>query len=119
MRLLVIDDSNNVLKTAKIILGKKHDVLCAKGCFEASEILAREKIDLVLLDVEMPRMGGLEYCMLLKASPVIGDLPVIMLSGNNSAFDQAAGEAVGAKGYITKPFSPAHLNKQIEAILNG
>jgi len=73
--------------------------------------------DLVLLDVRMPRMSGIEVCRELRAGPLRADVPIILLTARSLPQDLEQGYAAGASDYIVKPFSPRELLKRVEAAL--
>ena len=73
--------------------------------------------DLVLLDVRMPRMSGLEVCRELRAGPLPATVPIIMLTARSRPQDLEQGYAAGATDYIIKPFSPRAMQERVEAAL--
>ena len=73
--------------------------------------------DLVLLDVRMPRMSGLDVCRELRAGPLRADVPIIMLTARARPQDLEQGYAAGATDYIVKPFSPRELLERVESAL--
>jgi CheY-like chemotaxis protein len=75
-----------------------------------------EKPDLILLDILMPGLTGIDLCLLLKHNPQTADIPVIMLSGLDSPADIRAASAAGALGFIAKPFSAQEISWQIEQL---
>jgi two-component system OmpR family response regulator len=81
---------------------------------EALGAVARQAPDLVVLDINMPRMDGLEVCRRLRAS---SDLPVLFLSSRDDEFDRVLGIELGADDYVTKPFSPREVVARANAIL--
>lgn len=90
-----------------------HRVLLAKDGSEATEIAFRSKPDLILMDVHMPIMGGLEATRLLRAStayPEVSHVPIICLTGLNTQADKDQCLAAGASGWLIKPFRIAELN---------
>ena len=73
--------------------------------------------DLVLLDVRMPRMSGIEVCRELRAGPLSATVPIIMLTARSRPQDLEQGYAAGATDYVVKPFSPRELLERVEAAL--
>jgi CheY-like chemotaxis protein/Tfp pilus assembly protein PilF len=118
--LLVVDDSPTV---RKLIAGKLekcgHTVHCANDGVEAMEKLAVIRPDLILLDINMPRMDGYQVCKLIRGNDETKDVPVVMISGKDGFFDKVRGKMAGTSGYITKPFGPEALMKAVEAYLKG
>jgi CheY-like chemotaxis protein len=116
--ILVIDDSPTVRKLLTAKLEKSgHKVVCAGDGVEGLERLAEQLPDLVLLDIGMPRMDGYEVCRQIRANPLAGDLPVVMISGKDGFFDKVRGRMAGTTGYVTKPFGPETLMRALETYL--
>ena len=115
-RILVVDDEARMRKLVKDFLVKNNmDVVEAADGEEAITIFFQEKnIDLVILDVMMPKMDGWEV---LKTIREYSQVPVIMLTAKGEEQDEMQGFAAGADDYVTKPFSPKLLVARIEAIL--
>ncbi len=118
--ILVVDDSPTV---RKLIAGKLeksgHNVFCSADGVEAIEMLAGMKPDLILLDINMPRMDGYQTCKSIRSKDVTKDIPVVMISGKDGFFDKVRGRMAGTTGYITKPFGPETLMKTVETYLSG
>lgn len=113
-KILIVDDEPNILILMEQALEKLEDeydveLLTAKDGKEALEIVAKEKPDLVFLDVMMPKMSGLEVCQLIKDKPEIEKTYVILLTAKGQEFDKKNGIAVGADLYMTKPFRPKEI----------
>jgi twitching motility two-component system response regulator PilG len=117
-KILVVDDSPTVCKIVSITLKKRgYDVGTAADGVEAMAIVASNQPDLILLDINMPRMDGYQLCKLIKGYPETKAIPVIMLSGKDGFFDRVRGKLVGCSDYITKPFDPEHLVATVERFL--
>ena len=118
--ILVVDDSPTV---RKLIAGKLekcgHDVFCSNDGVEAMERLEDLRPDLILLDINMPRMDGYQVCKLIRSNVDTKDVPVVMISGKDGFFDKVRGRMAGTSGYITKPFGPETLMKAVESYLKG
>jgi DNA-binding response OmpR family regulator len=84
---------------------------------EALALALEERPDLVLLDLTMPRLDGLEVCRRLRSAPGLRDLPIIILSGSASEANMADGFAEGATDYMAKPFSPAMVRTRVRSWL--
>ena len=116
--ILVVEDSRSQAKALTRVL---HDqglaVRVAGDGVEALAALGEERFDLVLSDVQMPRMGGYELCRRIKADPSTRDLPVILLTGLDTPQDVLEGLASGANSFVSKPFDVAVLLHRIEAKL--
>lgn len=105
--LVVDDDSMNLVRTKKI-LGKDYAVFCAGSGSEALNILRREEVDLVLLDIEMPKMNGFETFERMKDSGAEVP-PVIFLTASGAKDDVVSAIKLGAVNYLKKPFLPQDL----------
>lgn len=118
--ILVVDDSPTV---RKLIAGKLekcgHEVFCSNDGVEAMDLLKGLTPDLVLLDINMPRMDGYQACKLIRGNEATKDVPVVMISGKDGFFDKVRGRMAGTSGYITKPFGPETLMKAVETYLKG
>lgn len=115
MTILVADDSATV---RKLISGKLekcgHQVVLAIDGIDAVEKLKEIEPDLVLLDINMPRMDGYQVCKHIRGTEATKDVPVVMISGKDGFFDKVRGRMAGTTGYITKPFGPETLMKTVE-----
>lgn len=94
-----------------------YEVLSAPDGPAGFRLLGTEKVDLVLLDLMLPGMDGMEFCSRLRKDPVFADIPVIMLTAKSQEGDKVAGLGVGADDYITKPFGLRELTARIEVAL--
>lgn len=114
-KVMVIDDSRTIRRTAETLLRKEgYQVLAATDGFEALSMIADNKPDLIFLDVMMPRLDGYQTCALLKHHQVFRHTPVVMLSSKDGLFDRARGRVVGSDNYMTKPFTRDDLLKVIK-----
>jgi two-component system KDP operon response regulator KdpE len=114
-KILVVDDDPQIRRVMKATLVAQHyEVVEARTGEEALESVPHEMPSLVLLDMNMPGMGGLETCRELRAS---SDIPVIILSVRNTEKDKVAALDAGADDYVTKPFSIEELLARIRAAL--
>jgi two-component system KDP operon response regulator KdpE len=111
----VVDDDPQIRRVMKVTLvGHTYEVIEARTGEEALEMLPREMPNLVLLDMNMPGMGGLETCRSIRGG---SDIPVIILSVRNTEKDKVAALDAGADDYVTKPFSIEELLARIRAAL--
>ncbi len=117
-QLLVVDDEPANLQVLRHILQEDYRLLFAKDGAKALELAAREKPELILLDVMMPSMTGYEVCAQLKATPATSAIPVIFVTALADVEDEAQGFAVGAVDYITKPVSPAIVKARVRTHLS-
>ncbi|MEM6291229.1 MAG: response regulator [Myxococcota bacterium] len=120
VKVLVADDSEAERSTARTTLrAAGYSVVEAFDGQHALEVFARERPDLVLLDVVMPRLTGLETCRILKAKTQASYLPVIMLSTRNSVNARVEGLRSGADDYLGKPYDGDELVARVEALLRA
>lgn len=110
-RILVVDDDTMNLKRTKMILSKTYDVELVESGSEALEKLRSEDFDLVLLDIAMPEMDGIETFERMKASAY--DVPVIFLTASGYEDDVKKAINLGAVNYLKKPFFPQELLRRV------
>jgi len=96
-----------------------HQVVPTANGAEAVEAVKRERPDIVLMDVRMPKMSGYEACRALKADPETAPIPVVFLSAKGQESEVKEGLAAGAIAYILKPFSPDELINRVQEILQS
>ncbi len=109
-RILVAEDSATELRLIKDILKEtSHEVITAVDGEEAEQKARGEAVDMVILDVIMPKRNGFQVCRNLRADEKLKDLPIIMVSSKDQESDKAWGLKQGATEYITKPFTPLDL----------
>lgn len=109
--ILIVDDSTamrSLLVSTLEILGQVAIVQAPNG-FEALRMLPREQIDLVLTDINMPDINGLELLSFIRNNPVYKNVPVVVISTEGSRKDIEKGLALGANEYLVKPFNPEQL----------
>jgi DNA-binding response OmpR family regulator len=117
-KVVVADDQKNIQKLLKVNLERAgFEVITANDGVEVLEILEKEKPDLIILDIEMPRMKGDAVLKKIKESEETKEIPVIMLTIRSSDEDIFKGWEYGADAYLTKPFNPAEVVIMAEGIL--
>jgi len=119
-KILIVDDSPLQQKLATIYLSKEeYTIITAGSGREAVELAAREKPDLIILDVEMPEMDGIEALRHLKSDPETSSIDVLMCSSVKK--EEVIREAlqIGAKGYLNKPHGFKNFNTNVKNILTG
>lgn len=117
-RLLLVDDSANVLaELGAMLRDDGYDVIAAGTGELALELLAVQPVDAVLLDVQMPGIGGLETCRRIKSAPALRDIPVVLLTAFEGRASMLAGLEAGADDYVAKPAEPMVLLARIRALL--
>ncbi|MCL2193399.1 MAG: response regulator [Treponema sp.] len=116
--ILVIDDVSETLRALKVILEDKYTVRLSKSGELADSILGSVCVDLILLDIEMPGISGLDYAKRLKQNPSTWHIPIVFISGHSAAeIVQYAGQ-LDIKGYIKKPASPEFIMEKVDAVLS-
>ncbi|NLF03339.1 MAG: response regulator [Anaerolineales bacterium] len=116
--ILVVEDERDIRELIGYTLRfAGYDVVLAADGPEALGIVASKHLDLIVLDVRMPKMTGYEVCRLLKESPDTKHIPVVFLSAKGQGSEIEQGLASGAEGYILKPFVPDELTDQLRQVL--
>lgn len=116
-KILVVEDNEELLALMLQVLSKNYHVFTAKNGKQAMNIIMKEELDLVVSDVMMPIMDGIELTRQLKSDKSFWQLPVILLTAKNKEEDKTEAYAVGADAYITKPFKFEELEVRINALL--
>jgi len=118
VKVLVVDDDPQTLQLISLIVQSQgYEVATAISGMEALQQVAVARPDVVLLDVMMPDMDGVEVCRRLRADKSYADLPIVMLTAKSAPEDHAGGLLAGADDYITKPIEPASLTARIRSVL--
>ncbi|SFB35933.1 response regulator transcription factor [Clostridium frigidicarnis] len=115
-KILVVDDEKDIREVIEIyLINEGYNVILAEDGEKAMEILKKEKIDLIVLDIMMPKINGIRLCKLLREKSM--KIPVIMLSAKVEGYDKILGLNVGADDYVSKPFNPLELIARIKSQL--
>ena len=115
MKILVVDDERTLVKGIKFNLENEgYEVECAYDGAAAVEIAREGKLDLIILDLMMPELDGLEACMRIRE---FSNVPVIMLTAKSEDADKLMGFECGADDYLTKPFNILELKARVRALL--
>jgi PleD family two-component response regulator len=117
-RVLVVDDDHDIARFIEINLRLEgYEVVVAHDGLEALDIIASRAPDIVLLDVMMPRIDGVELCRQLRANPATVNMPVILLTAKSLSADKVVGLTAGADDYIIKPFDTLELVARVRSTL--
>lgn len=117
--ILVVEDEFHIREIIKLTFEMRgYVVLEASNGKEALKIVAGKKPDVIVTDIMMPEMGGLEFFLTLREKSETCDIPVIVLTVKNSLEDAKSASLLGIDEFITKPFDPRDLVNKIEGILN-
>ena len=119
-KILIADDEPNILISLEYLMKREgFAVTLARDGQEAIDAIMRDRPDLVLLDVMMPRKSGLEACREIRENPDLKDILILMLTAKGRDTDVAKGLALGANAYVTKPFSTKDLVAKVRAMLES
>lgn len=117
-KILVADDEPNIVISIEYLMKREgYTVLVARDGQEALDMIARDRPDLVLLDVMMPKKSGFEVCQAVRASEELQATKILMLTAKGRDTDLAKGLALGADAYMTKPFSTRDLAHKVAEML--
>ncbi len=116
--ILIVDDEEDILELVEYNLIKEGYRVITAATGEDALQIARDKLpDLILLDLMLPGVDGLEVCRILKADHLTSVIPIVMLTAKGSEADVVVGLEMGADDYITKPFSPRIITARTKAVL--
>jgi CheY-like chemotaxis protein len=119
-RVLVVDDAAAIRELIAVNLELEgYDVDRAGDGEEALAAIARQRPDVITLDVMMPRLDGFSTIERLRSDPATADIPVVLVTGRASAADRARGEQLRVDGYLSKPFEPSELVATIARLTGG
>lgn len=114
-KILVVEDDTNLLETVKYNLRKDgYEIITATDGEQAVNAARREKPDLIILDIMLPKMNGFEVCRILRKEM---NVPILMLTAKDDETDKVVGLEIGADDYMTKPFSMRELMARVRAML--
>ncbi len=116
-KILIVEDNRRLLNLYQLALKKSFDIILAYNGKEAVEMALSQHPDLILMDVMMPEMDGLEAVSRLKEDPATASIPVILLTAKSQRIDIFEGYVSGADDYISKPFTGAQLLNGINQYL--
>jgi two-component system, OmpR family, alkaline phosphatase synthesis response regulator PhoP len=115
-KVLVVDDEQSIVTLLKYNLEQAgFEVLTASDGEEGKTIAIEERPDLIVLDLMLPKLDGIEVCKLLRQQKIM--VPILMLTAKDDEFDKVLGLELGADDYMTKPFSPREVVARVKAIL--
>jgi len=113
--ILLVDDEKEIVELLTIYLcNEGYRLLKAYDGMEALECLQKEEVDLIILDVMMPKMDGLQACMKIREER---KMPIIILSAKNTDMDKISGLSIGADDYVGKPFNPLEIVARVKSQL--
>jgi len=116
-RILTVDDSRTMREMVALTLRSAgFDIVQADDGINALKALETNEVDMIITDLNMPNMDGLELVRALRAKPQFKGMPILFLTTRNSEADKNAGRAAGATGWIVKPFDPARLVQVVNKV---
>lgn len=114
-RILIVDDEKEIRDLIEIYLkGEGYNTIKAENGEEALSVLKTEEVDLIILDIMMPKLNGMEACLKIREER---EMPIIMLSAKSEDLDKILGLNTGADDYLTKPFNPLELIARVKSQL--
>ncbi|WP_195262820.1 MULTISPECIES: response regulator transcription factor [unclassified Clostridium] len=114
-KILIVDDEKEIRDLIDIYLkGEGYDTIKAENGKEALDILSNNEVDLIILDIMMPKVNGIEACLKIREER---EMPIIMLSAKSEDMDKILGLNTGADDYLTKPFNPLELVARVKSQL--
>lgn len=117
--ILAVDDSTVMQEMIKRALKGEYRVLVADNAVDALALIYHQPISVLLLDVSMPGVDGLELCRTLRSLPQFSELPIVMLTARDGAFDKVQGRLAGATEYLTKPFDAEQLRQVVKNFITS
>jgi DNA-binding response OmpR family regulator len=118
-KIIVVDDEPDVLKTTSIFLKSEgFNVVTAVDGIAALEVIRKERPDLIVLDIMLPKIDGYKICRMLKFDDKFRDIPIIIFTARAQEVDEKKAMEVKADAYITKPFQPDVLLGKIKQLLS-
>ncbi|MBI4650111.1 response regulator [Candidatus Desantisbacteria bacterium] len=117
-RILIVDDDPDIRELLSQSLNSDlFEIALAENGEETLRMVGQQKPDLIILDIMMPGIDGLEVCRRLKENPATSNIPVLMLTAKSGVGDKIEGFVTGAEEYITKPFDPMNVEARVATIL--
>ena len=119
-RILVVEDEDNIAVALDYLMTREgyQQTRIATGA-GAVDLIRRDRPDLVLLDVMLPEVSGYEICQNVRMDPALNDVKILMMTARGSAMERRKGLAMGADGFISKPFELKALRAEVRRILAG
>ncbi len=117
-RVLVVDDDPDIRElVGQIFSEATYDLTMSANGREALAEVKANKFDLIIMDLMMPGISGLEVCQIIKKDPELSKIPIVMLTAKTGISDRIDGFMIGADEYITKPFDPLKLEARVDMLL--
>ncbi len=117
-RILAIDDEKDILELINITLGTQYEVVTLADPFEAFELMEVVEPDMLIVDIMMPKVTGYQIVEFIRKDQKYQNLPIIVLSAKDTGRDIKYGYKLGVNVYLTKPFQPERLLKNVQSVLS-
>jgi len=119
-KILVVDDEPNIVLSLEFLMSQAgYAVRTAENGDEALRVVAQDRPDLVLLDINLPDISGYEVCQQIRANAAWGAIKILMITAKGRAVEREKGLALGADDYITKPFSAQEVVEKVAQYLDN
>lgn len=119
-RIILVEDEDNIAIAITVLLGREgYEVLRVADGTQAIPNIRAQHPNLVILDVTLPGKSGYEVCQSMRLSPDLAAIPVLMMSARASQSEQRKGLAMGANGFLTKPFAMNDLRARVAELITG
>ncbi len=116
--ILVVDDSHVVVEAVRdALVSDGYNVCVAYDGLEALDVLKLQQVNMIILDIDMPRMNGYQLCKLLKRDPNYRSIPIVMLTAKSSEPDRIWGLKAGSDEFLTKPFNYAKIKEAMKRFI--
>lgn len=119
-RILVVEDEDNIALALNYLMSREgyHNDRIANGA-DALPRIRETRPDLVLLDIMLPEVSGFEICQAVRLDPGLADVKILMMTARGAGVERQKGLALGADGFISKPFELAELRSEVRRLLGG
>jgi DNA-binding response OmpR family regulator len=118
-KVLIVDDEQNITISIAFLMRREgFEVLVAHDGAEGLRLIRAERPELVLLDIMMPKLNGFEVCQAVRADPSLAGVRILMLTAKGRVAEMEKGMALGADGYMPKPFATKELVAKVRELLN-
>ena len=118
-KVLIVDDAETIVMIERMILEKFYEVVTARNGLEAVEKAVSEHPDLILLDIVMPMLDGVETCRQLRETAATREIPIIMVSTRSEAENVEASYRSGCSDYVTKPINSLELLSKVKSFIGA
>jgi two-component system alkaline phosphatase synthesis response regulator PhoP len=116
-QLMIVDDEDFMLRLLELSLSPFYQISHARSGVEALQLVLQQQPDLVMMDICMPGLDGLDTCRLLKNAPETCHIPILMMSGLESPRDEVTALDAGADAFVSKPLNVTHLQLLVDELL--